>query len=82
MCASCVFCACVCVLTQLPSQGHLFYSGKGDENKRATNFARAQQKITGDAIYVLGTHGFHLYNMLRPEWVRESPVPLSSGAHA
>lgn len=36
----------------------------------------------GDAIYVLATHGFHLFNMLRPEWVRQSPVPLSSGALA
>ena len=34
------------------------------------------------AVYVLATHGFHLFNMLRPEWVRQSPVPLSSGAFA
>ena len=57
----------------------MYHSGKGDENKRATNFVRGKEKIFGDAIFVLATHGFHLYNMLRPEWVKESRVPLSSG---
>ena len=59
----------------------MYYAGAGEENKRATNFVGAKEKLHGDAIFVLATHGFHLFNMLRPEWVRESKIPLSSGTY-
>jgi hypothetical protein len=45
-------------------------------NSRAS--ALAGKLIQGDAIFLVQSKGSHLYNLLRLEFVRQSPVPLSS----
>ena len=40
----------------------------------------ASSTVYGDAVIVTGERGQHLFNCLRPEFVRDWPVPLSSDA--
>lgn len=58
---------------------NVYHTGQGLINTRASRLA--QQLIRGKAIVVFGgSKGKSLYSLLRPEFVKQNPQPLSSDA--
>jgi Clustered mitochondria/Translation initiation factor eIF3 subunit 135 len=56
----------------------LVYSGVGPVNARASQLVR--QRVCGHALLLHRPQGGHLYQMLRPEFVKRFRTPLSSDA--